>query len=57
MFSVYRLRKFKKQSQLIKEYAKIISINTHLPESSDEVQNTAIALYIKEHGNPVRLGP
>ena len=57
MFTLNKGRKFLKQKKLIAEYASIISEWTGLPEDSDEVQNAAIAIYIKEHGELVRMGP
>ena len=57
MFSIYKMRKYKKQVKLIAEYASIIADNTKLSEDSDEVQEAAIDIYIKEHGNLVRMGP
>ena len=57
MFSISKMRKYKRQVKLIAEYASIIAEWTGLNKESDEVQNAAIAIYIKEYGNLVRMGP
>lgn len=57
MFSLNKLRKFKKQSKLIAEYASIIAEWTGLDENDEGVRNAAVAIYIKEHGDLVRMGP
>ena len=50
-------KKYNKQNRLIAEYASIIAEYTGLPEDSDKVQDAALAIYIKNHGEPVRIGP
>lgn len=57
MWSLRKMKKYKKQNELIHEYALIIAKHTGLPDYSDEVQDAALDIYIKEHGAPVRMGP
>ena len=57
MFSISKGKKYQKQNRLIAEYASIIAEYTGLPEDSDKVQDAALAIYIKVHGEPVRMGP
>jgi len=57
MWSLSKHSKYKKQNDLIHEYVLIIAEYTKLEQDSDEVQDAAVAIYIKVHGPLVRLGP
>lgn len=57
MFTISKGQRYRKQILLIAEYAQIIADYTKLPKGSDEVQDAATTVYIKEHGKLVRMGP
>lgn len=51
------MKKYNRQNRLIHRYALIISKHTGIPHDCDEVQDSALEIYIAVHGKAQRLIP